>query len=200
MENTLGVEWFKKVFIPNSGTTRPQLLLLDSHTSHEVLELLELAKEQQIHVFALPPHTTHRLQPLDTNLFMPFKAKYNEACTEFMNANPSKVIDKHSFPLMLKEAWSVFSSTEKIKKSFRTTGIWPLNPAAISEETFAPAVALSRPMSTTAAIEEHDQEHHQDIMMPSTSGNVIITEDQRPIHYQNIRSTCLGNDPIRNYG
>ena len=63
-DNSLGVEWFKQVFLQNCGKERPILLLLDSHSSHEVLELLELAVEQEIHIFALPPHTTQRLQPL----------------------------------------------------------------------------------------------------------------------------------------
>lgn len=43
MNNVIGVEWFHKVFLPNCGPQRPQLLILDSHGSHEVVELLELA-------------------------------------------------------------------------------------------------------------------------------------------------------------
>ena len=72
-DNSLGVEWFKQVFIPNCGQDRPVLLLLDSHSSHKVLELLELVVEQNTRMFTLPPHTTQCLQPLDTNIFPPLR-------------------------------------------------------------------------------------------------------------------------------
>ena len=36
---------------------------MDGHSSHDVLEILEKAKEKDIHIVALPPHTTQQLQP-----------------------------------------------------------------------------------------------------------------------------------------
>ncbi|KAK3765038.1 hypothetical protein RRG08_023556 [Elysia crispata] len=76
MNDEIGVQWFTKVFLANCGPARPQLLILDSHHSHEVLEMLELAKNENVHVFALPPHTTHALQTLDRVVFKPFKTAY----------------------------------------------------------------------------------------------------------------------------
>lgn len=136
MENILGLEWFTSVFLPNCGEKRPQLLLLDSHSSHEVLELLERARNENIFIFALPPHTTQHLQPLDTTVFKPFKSGYGKACTEFMHDNPSRVIDKKSFPLMLNKAWQVMKNRELIQQAFRATGIYPPNINAISREVF----------------------------------------------------------------
>ena len=178
MENSLGLEWFKNIFLANCSKERPVLLLLDSHSSHEVLEILELAKEEGIHIMALPPHTTQRLQPLDTNIFMPFKAKYNEACNTFMNDNPNKVIDKHSFPLMLSKAWEVFDSTELIKKSFKSTGIYPCNPSAINDDAFTPAEALSRPLvaGTSGSTEPTASQDLTTISITSEVGPVITAE------------------------
>lgn len=186
IENSLGVEWFKNVFLPNCGPERPLLLLLDSHSSHEVLEVLELAKEQNIHIMALPPHTTQRLQPLDTNIFMPFKAKYNEACNIFINENPNKVIDKHSFPLMLNKAWIVFGSADMIQKSFRTTGIYPCNPGAISEDAFTPANALSRPFlspdappsASDAQLSESSERLNQNVAAEDPSRLLVAPDTQ----------------------
>ena len=79
----IGVQWFTKVFLENCGTARPQLLILDSHHSHEVLEMLELAEKEKIHVPALQPHTTHALQPLDRVVFKPFKTAFKKFCTVF---------------------------------------------------------------------------------------------------------------------
>jgi len=51
-----------------SNPCRPLLLLLDGHLS--LLSTIELAKKKDI-IFCLPPHTTHRSQPLDSCLFGP---------------------------------------------------------------------------------------------------------------------------------
>ena len=45
----------------NTGSARPQVIILDSHSSHETLGLIEAARENGIILFALPPHTTHWL-------------------------------------------------------------------------------------------------------------------------------------------
>ena len=70
MNDVLGEQWFKQVFLEHCGTERPQLLLLDSHRSHDVLGLLEAAKKENI-VISLPLHCTHHLQPLDKGIFGP---------------------------------------------------------------------------------------------------------------------------------
>ena len=76
MEDVLGAEWFQNVFLKHCGPDRPQLLILDGHGSHEVLGLLERAKEENIHILSLPPHTTHWLQVLDRSVFGPLSQRY----------------------------------------------------------------------------------------------------------------------------
>ena len=46
MVDLLGEEWFKCCFLKYCGPSRPQLLILDGHSSHESLGLLELANSQ----------------------------------------------------------------------------------------------------------------------------------------------------------
>jgi len=48
-------------------------MILDSHTSHTTLELRLMAAQYNIHLFALPSHLTHVLQPLDVGIFQPYK-------------------------------------------------------------------------------------------------------------------------------
>jgi hypothetical protein len=58
----------KKSFSPQATAQnmsgKPILLIYDGHGSHNTLELIELAREHNIILFCLPPHTTHKLQPL----------------------------------------------------------------------------------------------------------------------------------------
>ena len=57
----------------HAGLNRPLLLLLDGHSSHYNLEAITLARQNEVIVFTLVPHTTHEMQPLDTAVFGPLK-------------------------------------------------------------------------------------------------------------------------------
>lgn len=48
MEDALGELWFRDHFLKSCGPDRPQLILLDSHSSHETLWLLEAAQAKDI--------------------------------------------------------------------------------------------------------------------------------------------------------
>ena len=69
----LGLVWLEKVFERHTKQkcrgTRRRLLLVDGHSSHVNMKFIELADRLRILVMILPPHSTHRLQPLDVGLF-----------------------------------------------------------------------------------------------------------------------------------
>ncbi|KAL8593856.1 hypothetical protein ACOMHN_018068 [Nucella lapillus] len=143
MNDSLGVQWFEKVFLRHCGGERPQLLILDSHSSHEVLELLDKAKEEEIYIYTLPPHTTHHLQPLDRAVLGPLKKAYNVVCTEFMSESPARSVNKASWPELFRAAWeATLTRKDLIQKAFSATGIYPFNPKAVLEEAFMPSQGL----------------------------------------------------------
>ncbi|XP_017482205.1 PREDICTED: uncharacterized protein LOC108371207 [Rhagoletis zephyria] len=47
---------------------RPVILFIDGHKSHLTMELIEFCNEHQIVLYALPPNTTHIMQPADKRL------------------------------------------------------------------------------------------------------------------------------------
>ena len=55
------------------GPRERQLIILDGHKSHIILEVLELAKNNGIDMISLLSHSSHELQPLDKACFKPFK-------------------------------------------------------------------------------------------------------------------------------
>ena len=57
---------------------RPLILFVDGHKSHVTLEVIDLAREKNVILFCLPPHTTHALQPLDVAVFKSLKAYFLE--------------------------------------------------------------------------------------------------------------------------
>ena len=65
--------WLIDHFIHFTVGARPLLLLLDGHSSHYQPDLVRFAKEHDIILFCLPPHTTHESQPLDVAVFTSLK-------------------------------------------------------------------------------------------------------------------------------
>ena len=108
------------------------LLILDGHKSHISMDVLLKAKEHHIDMISLPSHTSHHLQPLDIACFKPFKVAFR-AYRDLWNIKISgKKCKKEDLAqwasLALQRAW-----TKKIIQSgFRGSGIWPLNPQAMS--------------------------------------------------------------------
>ncbi|RUS72130.1 hypothetical protein EGW08_020103 [Elysia chlorotica] len=143
------------VFLKHCGPARPQLLVPDSHHSHEMLDMLELAQQEDIHVMALPPHTTHALQLLDKVVFKPFKTAYKRVCTEFLARHPSLTINKATWPRLLKQTWDSTMREGLLKKTFEATGIYPVDRSRIPDSVFSASDAI-RSMVPVADAEERD--------------------------------------------
>ena len=92
---------------------------------------MRLAKENDVILFTLVPHTTHEMQPLDTAVFGPLKIYWRDACHDFMQANPGKVISKYTFSTLLNTAWMKAMVPKNIINGFRTSGVYPFNPKAV---------------------------------------------------------------------
>ena len=76
---------------------RPVLLLVDGHKSHMTLDLIELARENDVILFCLLPHTTHALQTLDVSIFKALKAHFSrpfESCVFLgkTSLSPSEIL------------------------------------------------------------------------------------------------------------
>lgn len=153
MCDILGELWFRDIFLKNCGPKRPKLLIMDSHGSHETLGLLDEAKKENIIVMALPPHTSHHLQPLDKSVFGPFSKSYDRECTEFMAEHPDHLINKATWPRIFKKAWEAGITPQNIKSGFRATGIYPLNPSAVPDSAYLPSEPFNQPMPPTASVD-----------------------------------------------
>jgi hypothetical protein len=53
------------------------LLIADGHYSHtKNLDVMDKAREHSVATFILPPHSTHKMQPLDIGFMKPLKTYY----------------------------------------------------------------------------------------------------------------------------
>ena len=136
-------KWFEETFIPQATARRdnpndPIVLMVDGHESHKSNEILALAAKHNISLYILPPHTTHRLQPLDVGVFGPLQRRWQERCDEVIN-NTGNEIAKSEF---IREYMGVHDGVftgELIQSAWKSSGIWPPNPNQFTEEDFAPS-------------------------------------------------------------
>ena len=101
MEKNNFLEWFKKLFVPAVAfltKTGPVVLFLDGHYSHLSLELVLHAKSQGVHLFCLPPHLTHILQPLDVGVYGPVKKTWKVILKDHKFTTCAQTVIKEDFP------------------------------------------------------------------------------------------------------
>lgn len=46
----------------------------------ETIEIREMAEKEGVQLFCIPPHTSHRLQPLDVGVFGPVQRAWQKRC------------------------------------------------------------------------------------------------------------------------
>ncbi|KAB0805686.1 hypothetical protein PPYR_02656 [Photinus pyralis] len=79
---------------------KPVLLLLDNHESHLSLKGITFCKDNGVIVMSLPPHCSHKLQPLDRSVYGPLKKYINTACDSWMRNNPGKTIGLQRYEIV----------------------------------------------------------------------------------------------------
>ena len=81
-------------FLDHVGTTtcffpdRKILIILYNREAHISLAAIDKARECGIVLLTIPPHTSHKLQPLDRTVYGPFKTSYNKAMDNWLRFHP----------------------------------------------------------------------------------------------------------------
>jgi hypothetical protein len=126
--------WFNNHFIAYAPPIRPLILLLDGHASHFHHLTIEKAAREQILIFCLPPHSSHKTQPLDKGCFSALKNFWRQECHNFLTKNPGRVITRNEFSQLFSLAWFKGMTMTNVISGFRTTGIYPFNRGALLPE------------------------------------------------------------------
>ncbi|KAL7302065.1 hypothetical protein TKK_0005298 [Trichogramma kaykai] len=141
MSTPIFKKWFEEFLkFSKASETNPVLLILDGHASHiKNIEVIDLVRENHVHILCLPPHCSHRMQPLDVGFMKPLSSYYSEALTAFQRKG-AVVTMKNIFGLF-GTAFMKAAKMETAVNSFKKCGIWPLNPDIFADTDYA---AVSR--------------------------------------------------------
>ena len=117
----------------------PILLIIDNHGSHTSLVAYNFCKENGIVVVTIPPHTSHRLQPLDVTFYSGLKTAFNRECDTHMRLHLYEKITPYDVASLFNKAFMRMATVEKGVSGFTQTGIYPLDAIHTSVVDFAPA-------------------------------------------------------------
>ena len=126
----------------NKCLHKKQLLLLDAHKSHIYnIRFIRLMVHNNIEVMAIPAHTSHVIQPLDSTPFANFKTNWNNNLIEYLFTSVGCSIPKQDFWMVFWPAWKKSMMTATVQSGFCRTGIFPINPKAIKRSDLGPSAA-----------------------------------------------------------
>ncbi|CAK1588378.1 unnamed protein product [Parnassius mnemosyne] len=120
----------------------PTLLIYDGHSTHVQLAVVKMAKQNNITIIKLPPHTSHLLQPLDLCVFKPYKDAWDQEMVKWQRTHKGEKLPKDQFSAIVGRVWKNLNSNV-IKKGFEKSGIYPFNRKAVTEYKLDPE-ALKR--------------------------------------------------------
>ena len=148
----LGVYWLEKIFEPKTAAKADKsyrLLIVDGHSSHVNMQFINICNKYRIILAILPPHSTHRLQPLDLKIFLPLSNAYSrEIDRVFQESGGYTRTIKRSFWAVFKVAWFRVLTKANIFSAFEAAGINPYNPSVvldkIQDKPFTPPPSVRR--------------------------------------------------------
>jgi len=145
-------------------TERPVCLMLDRHESHtRSLEALDYAKSNGVILLSLPPHTTHKLQPLYTGFFKPLQTHYDRFISTWLCSHPGTTFTEYQVAEAFNEAFSKAATVARAVNAFAKCGIWPLNEDVFSDADYSAAETTDQTQaartSTAAAVGSQSNSH-----------------------------------------
>ena len=149
----IGLKWLETVFqrcTASKAGNRRRLLLVDGHSSHINMKFIDTCDSFRILLLVLPPHTTHRLQPLDVSLFAPLANYYTQGLNQLLSTSLGMVsMSKRAFWSVFWPAWQRAFCQKNIASGFEKTGVFPYNPSLVLDKiTKKQPIKASTPLKT----------------------------------------------------
>ena len=156
MQTDIFTTWFKH-FVKVSGASNENkvLLILDGHKTHtQNLAVINIARKNGVFILSLPPHCTHRLQPLDVAFMKPLSTYYTQEVECWMKRHPGRCVTVFQLANFFGVAYLKSATAQTAANGFRQTGIYPVNHNVFEDFEFASSSVTEQAETTTAVMEE----------------------------------------------
>lgn len=155
---------------------------------------LDICKAHGITLLTLPPHTSHKLQPLDVAVYGPFKSYFREESDKFMVSHPGQTIGLKNIALLVGNAHQRAFTPKNIRNGFLATGIWPYNPDIFTDHDFITSSVSDRPNPS-----ENEATNVEKLAVEDEPGPSTMYREQRTPEKQSIerQGQSLTNLPLK---
>ena len=129
--------WFQHfVAFVKPTKVKPVLLILDGHFSHtQNIDLIDLARQNHVAIVSLPPHSSHKMQPLDRTFMGPLKAMYSEEIRQWLR-HSDRPVGAYEVMELFGKAYIKCQKAEIAINGFRVTGIYPIDRNRFTESEY----------------------------------------------------------------
>jgi hypothetical protein len=109
-----------------------RLLLVDGHGSHVNMKFLNWCERHRILVAIYPPHSRHRLQPLDVSVFAPLAHHRSQGLDDLIRQSEERTtMSKRDFFAIFWPAFEGVFTEKNIASGWSKTGILPFDPQKV---------------------------------------------------------------------
>ena len=131
----LGYSWLTGLFEKETAAKAKRswrLLFVDGHSSHVNMNFLDWCEQHRILVAIYPPHSTHRLQPLDVGVFAPLAHYYSEGLDSLIRQSEGHTaMSKRDFFAIFWPAFEKAFTEKNMASAWSKTGILPFDPQKV---------------------------------------------------------------------
>ena len=146
----IGFEWLTTVFDRHtrekaSDGLRWRILFVDGHSSHLNMMFIDWCLQNRILLAFYPPHSTHRLQPLDVSVFNPLASFYSQNLNDWIHKTHGVCrMSKRYFYELFWSAWQRALTEKNIKSGWRKAGINTFDPSVVLNQLVINKLGLPR--------------------------------------------------------
>ncbi|XP_045023063.1 MFS-type transporter clz9 [Daphnia magna] len=116
------------------------LIVWDNFSAHLDYLVVKKAKDYGMELITLPPHTSHKLQPLDVSVFAALKKYIMTAHMEWYRNNPGKRITIHEVAGLSRDPFHKAMTPSNLISGFKRAGIYPFTMLQPEDPRFSSAL------------------------------------------------------------
>lgn len=193
IQQHLFTQWFRH-FVKHTKPSAddPVVLVLDGHYSHtRNLDLIDLARTYNVIIISLPPHSTHKIQPLDLAFMGPFKTYYSQEIETWLKNHVGRNVSVYQIGELLGRSYLKAATAEVSVHGFRKSGIYPCNRYIFHDYEFA--IHRQRERTPPPPTKNQENPHPREVTPPRA---YIGPEEITPLpSCSGIRKTVSNNKP-----